>query len=71
VSHVTEEGEGSRRHYRGLTTHLRVAGNFGSRGRVLYGFSTAISFTALPPHLAQVSLKGAAWCVEGRKKEDL
>jgi len=45
----------------GLTTHLRVVGNFGSRGRALCGFSTAISFISLPLYPAQVSLKGAAF----------
>lgn len=40
----------------GLTTHLRVARNFGSRGRALRGFSTASTPSVYP---ARVSLKGA------------
>lgn len=55
-----------------LTTHLHVAGNFGSRGRALCGFSTVSFSLSLspslllpPPHPVQVSLEGAARMLRG------
>lgn len=50
----------------GLTTHLHVVGNFGSRGRALCGFSTLYLSLLLPPsHPARVSLEGAARVFRG------
>lgn len=60
----------------GLTTHLRVAGNFGSRGRAQCGFSTASSppiyfYSPSPPlYRGKSIVKGCSRVLRraGRKK---
>lgn len=67
MPYATRGGEGSLKSEPlscGLTTHLRVAGNFGSRGRTLCGFSTAIS-CHLPSTSSTSIVKGCCLVFRG------